>query len=245
MNRTRNARIAGFSFLFYIAVSIAGRFAFGEAAGSGAASARLASIVANGGYLSLAILFMLVTVFLAFILGVTLYAVTREEDPEIAVLALSCRVGEGVVNAVLVIGLIALLSVANSSQAATGDPGAAHALGALLLKLQGWGTLVAASMFAVGSTLFSYLFLRARSLPASLAWLGIVASALLVIVLPAQLVGAVKGMLTYAAWMPMLVFELLLGGWLLFKGVAALPAGQPERTPADVAPMRETAEASA
>jgi hypothetical protein len=43
--------------------------------------------------------------------------------------------------------------------------------------------------FPVGSTLFSYLFLRACSIPVPLALLGVFASVLLVIALPVEIVG--------------------------------------------------------
>lgn len=73
---------------------------------------------------------------------------------------------------------------------------------------------------AVGSTLYSYLFLRARSVPVSLAWLGVAASILLVVLLPAQLAGFVTGPITDFMWLPMLVFEVWLVLWLIIKGVA-------------------------
>ena len=44
--------------------------------------------------------------------------------------------------------------------------------------------------FAVGSLLFSWLILRGRLIPAALAQLGVIASALLVVILPLQLAGA-------------------------------------------------------
>jgi hypothetical protein len=75
-------------------------------------------------------------------------------------------------------------------------------------------------LFAIGSTLFCYLFLRARTIPAALAWLGVIASALLVVALPAQLGGVLKGPLTVYVWMPMLLFEVTFALWLMIKGVA-------------------------
>jgi hypothetical protein len=41
-----------------------------------------------------------------------------------------------------------------------------------------------ATFFVVGSTLFSWLLLRGRMIPIPLAWLGVVASVLLVVCLP-------------------------------------------------------------
>ena len=80
--------------------------------------------------------------------------------------------------------------------------------------------------FSVGSTIFSWLLLRGRMIPAALAWLGVVASLLLVLLLPMQIAGYFGGPrawsspVTWAVWLPLLVFELTLAVWLITKGVA-------------------------
>jgi hypothetical protein len=76
-----------------------------------------------------------------------------------------------------------------------------------------------AIFFAMGSTLFSYLFLRGRTIPVPLAWLGVVASVLLVVGLPLQLAGFLSGPVTSYLWIPMAAFEVPLSFWLLIKGV--------------------------
>ena len=81
-----------------------------------------------------------------------------------------------------------------------------------------------AIFFAVGSLIFSYLLLRGRMVPVSIAWLGVFASGLLVVVLPVQLAGLSTGPLTgYYEWLPALVFQVVLALWLLIIG-AATPA---------------------
>jgi hypothetical protein len=62
-------------------------------------------------------------------------------------------------------------------------------------------------------------------IPALLAWLGVVASVLLVAVLPLQLAGILGGAITQLLWLPMLVFEVSLALWLLIKG-ARIPGGR-------------------
>jgi hypothetical protein len=44
---------------------------------------------------------------------------------------------------------------------------------------------------------------------------------LLVVALPLQLAGFLHGPVTWFIWMPMLLFEVPFGFWLIFKGVAA------------------------
>jgi hypothetical protein len=129
---------------------------------------------------------------------------------------------ENVINAILAIAMLALLWVATGTAVADApDAGGANAIGALLLKVQAWSTTVGATVFAVGSTLYSYLFLRARSIPVPLAWLGVLASVLLVVALPLEGIQLIKGPMVGFIWLPMLVFEVTLALWLLIKGVAA------------------------
>lgn len=115
---------------------------------------------------------------------------------------------------------LSLLSVATGTAGAA-DTAAVNVLGTLLLKVRGLSIIIGATVFAVGSTLYAYLFLRARSIPVPLAWLGIIASLLLVVTLPLQFAGFIKGPVVWFMWIPMLVFEVALGLWLLIKGVAA------------------------
>jgi hypothetical protein len=78
-----------------------------------------------------------------------------------------------------------------------------------------------ATAFAIGSTLYCYLFLRARSIPLWMAWLGVLASALLVIALPIELAG---GPATGYVWAPMAVFEVVFALWLIARAGTARPA---------------------
>jgi hypothetical protein len=99
----------------------------------------------------------------------------------------------------------------------------------LLLDARGGTGPIAGTCFALGSTVFSYLFLRARSIPVPLAWLGVVASVLLVVELPLQLAGFLEGLVTLVVWLPMLVFEVTLALWLLIKGVRTASTARPLR----------------
>ena len=52
------------------------------------------------------------------------------------------------------------------------------------------------------------------------------ASLLLLVGLPLQLAGVLRGTVTMLMWLPMAAFEIPLGLWLLVKG-AAMPARRP------------------
>jgi Domain of unknown function (DUF4386) len=215
MTHTTNARLAGFMFLFYIATGIAGAVLFNQATGGETTAAKIASIAAHVPQMRLSIVFTLITIFNAFILGVALYTLTRAKDPDLALLALACRIGEGVINAISSIAMLMALWLAIG---AVHDAAAANWAGDLLLKVQAASLTVSATLFAVGSTLFSYLFLRAKSIPTWLAWLGLLGSILLVITLPLEGIRLIGGSVAGLIWLPALVFEVTLGLWLLIKG---------------------------
>jgi hypothetical protein len=225
MTRTTNAKIAGVTFLVYIAAGIASMILFARATSGEGVAAQLATIARHATDVRLTILLSLLMNLSALVLGVTLYAITREQDRDLAMLALTCRLAEGI-SGMDVSGTLGLLWLAAGSDATALDAGAASTLGAFFLKMartMGAG----ATFFAVGSLLFSWLLLRGRMVPVAIAWLGVLASILLVVCLPLQLAGLLGGPMTSLMWLPMLLFEVPLGLWLIVKGVPAPASRQP------------------
>jgi hypothetical protein len=222
MTRKTNARLAGFTFLFYIVTGIANLVLFNQATsgahGIDGTAAKLAAIAQHATTVRLTILLTLCGFVSAVVLAVTIYALTRDEDRDLALLAMCFRVSEGVLAAASAVRTLQLLAVATASTAvASPDAATAHAFGSLLLQQGGWSGSIGAICFVMGSTLYCYLFLRARSIPVPLAWLGVLASVLLLVALPLELVGVIK--VTLLMWMPMLVFEVAFALWLIIKGV--------------------------
>ena len=196
---------------------------FGRATGAEGIAAKLTGIAQHVTDVRVAFLLGLVSCFAALVLAVTLYAITREQDPDLAMLALTCRVAEGVVGAGIPT-VLGLLWLATATGANAPEAGATQALGAFLLKVGGWQSLISATFFAVGSTFFSWLLLRGRMIPVPLAWLGVAASVLLVVGVPLQLAGFLSAhahsLVASLMWLPMLAFEVPLALLLLIKGVA-------------------------
>jgi len=213
-----NARLAGVTFLAYIATGIADMALFGQVAIGPTMAAKFSSLAQHVTTVRVCALLELLTFFEAATLAVTLYALTRDEDTDVAMLAFACRLAEGVIGAVGALGTLRLASVAEASSQAGADGVALTALGASLLAQGGSSGLIGAMCFAVGSTLFAWLFLRARSIPVALAWLGVAASALLVLALPLRLTRLLPPRLEWPIWMPMLAFEVTLAVWLIVKG---------------------------
>lgn len=218
MTLRTNARVAGVIFLLYIVTAIGGLILFRQASGGADTAARLASIAQHAGLVRLTGALTLVEFLYPMVLAVTIYALTREVDRDLALLAASCRFAEGVIVAMAAGSRLELLSVATSSAVATGaKAAAANALGGMLL---GDVAPIAAFCFIVGSTIYCSLFLRGRLVPRALAWLGLVGSSLVLVALPLQIAGVLPGRVTNFLWIPVGVFELGLGVWLIAKGVA-------------------------
>ena len=215
MTRTTNARIAGLAYLLYIAFAFPAMVLWQRATAGQGIAAKLARIAEHAPQVQITILLSVLCCFMALTLAVTLYAITRDEDRDIAMLAAACRVGEGVMGGMGLVAAAALFWLATSGT----DAASANLVGTLLLKVGDWNTLVGATFFAVGSTLFSYLLLRGRIVPVAIAWIGVIGSAVIVVGLPLQLAGLLAGRAAALMWLPVAVFELTVAPWLLIKGV--------------------------
>jgi len=223
VSRRAAARLAGLAFLLYIAVGILTLVLSSRAMAGHGVEAKLASVAQHMPDLRIAVLFVLFTSFCALVLGVTLWGLTREQDPVLAMLALTCRVCEGLAGALGVQRTMGLLWLAGPDAP---DAATARTLGTWLLEGQVSG--VAAIFFSVGSVLFAWLLLRGRMIPAPLAWLGVVASAAAVVVLPLEFVDLFPGRWIWYIWLPLAAYEIPLALWLLFRGAAApAPNGAP------------------
>jgi hypothetical protein len=220
MTRATNARIAGFTFLAYISAGITSMVLFNRAASGEGVAAKLEGIAAHATDVGVLVILGLVQCLSALLLAVTLYGITRDQDGDLAMLGLVCRVCEGVIVALSIPATLALFWLATANGAEAPDSAAAHALAGYLLRDD---AALTATFFAVGSSAFTYLLLRGRMIPVTLAWLGVIASVLLVIGLPLQLAGWLDGAVTSLMWLPMLAFEVPLGLWLLIRGIATDP----------------------
>lgn len=225
MTRRTSARIAGVTYLLYIALALPAMILYGRATRGVGTAARLAQLAEHAGEARLAILLIVLTSFVALALAVALYGITRDEDHELAMLGLCCRVGEGLFNAIAPVGMLTLLWIATTTSADAPDAAGARAVAAYLFK-QNWSA-IGSLLFAVGSTCFSWLLLRGRMIPIGLAWLGVVASLLLDVGLPLQIVGLLNSTVGQVMWLPMAAFEIPVGIWLIVKGVTLDPPPWP------------------
>jgi hypothetical protein len=134
MTRTTNARIAGFTYLFYAAIGICLELLMHQATAVDGDSAKLARIGEYATNVRVAILITLLECFSALVLAVTLYGITRVQDHELAMLALVCRVAEGVLGSLNIPRYLGLLWLAKAGVGAGApDIPTTNALRAFLL----------------------------------------------------------------------------------------------------------------
>lgn len=143
--------------------------------------------------------------------GATLYALTRAHGVAAAAFAMGCRVVEAMLIAASVPDGLSLVGALNRGQSAE----SLAMLASYVLRNE---VALTSMFFALGSLVFACLFVRGRVIPAPLAWLGVIASAVLVVLMPLQLVGLASDPRLVWAWMPMLAFRgapgaLALGHW--------------------------------
>ena len=220
MTRTTNARIAGFTFLFYIAAGISSVVLFGRATSGEGVAAKLAGIAQHASDVRITVVLDLLQCFSALVLAVTLYAITREQDPDLAMLALTCRVGEGVIGAIGIPSTLGLLWLATADRSkCTGHRGSAGARRVPSsgergphrhLLRRGQHALLLPPPARSDDPDPTGLARRRRVGPAGGG--------------PSPAArGFLRGPVTSLMWLPMLAFEVPLALWLLIKGVA-IPA---------------------
>jgi len=205
-----NSRLAGFTFLFYIVMSLLPGWLLRPISSAEGTAAKLAAMAAHPTLTRSGALFSLISMVNAIVLGAALYALTRLIDRDLALIALLFRVAEGILSPVGAFTRRALLMIAT-------EPVPDIALANVLLKTGGFSFLLGSTCFAAGSTLFTFLFLRSRSIPVWLAWLGFLGSLLILIGLPLQILAVLPAPLDSLMWIPIAFFEVIFAFWLVFR----------------------------
>lgn len=214
MNSNRYApRVAGFSFLFLIVTGLVSGALWGGAD-------TLAGISENSSQIRLSLVLSVVAGITTLVLAAALYAVVVHQDRNLAILALSCRAVEAGLYAVGVLATLALLSLSQ------GAASSANTLADQLMDARWTSSNVGAIFFAAGSTAYSYLLYRARSIPVPLSVTGLVGSLIILVGVPWQTALSHPTFAGASAviWVPIAIFEISTGGWLLLKGANITPS---------------------
>ena len=156
-------------------------------------------------------------------LAISLYVVLKPVNRNLALLAMSWRIGEAILGGVAVLANLNILQLVDQSSIPTAfTPDQLEAMVGLLLGANAAAISVVFVFLSLGSILFCYLFLRSGYIPKGLAWFGLLAFALTLV---GTLVGViVPNNLTMLFGTPAILFELTIGLWLWVKGIRLEPA---------------------
>ena len=149
------------------------------------------------------------------ILGVLLFITLKKISMKISLVALGLYIIEAGILAASRIPAFSLLLISQES-VITGHPTYLQTLGNLFYESQIFGYNLHMLAFALGATLFYYLFFKSGFLPRVLSLWGLIAA-------PLALIGILFLLFGYnvpiVIFLPNLPFEITMGIWLMVKGI--------------------------
>lgn len=148
-----------------------------------------------------------------------LYLAFSPYNRSLALLAMLWRAAEGTIIAFNELNNAVLLSVARKFVSATGaEVVTLETLGRTLIVAEDWGLKIRLAFFALGSLLFGILFASSGAVPPALGWWGAVAGLLAVVGRWLAMVSPDVPLVVDASFVPLMLFEVVFGVWLLFRG---------------------------
>ncbi len=217
------AKVVGFLYLLAMALSIFGESIRGRFIIPRDAVKTAMNISGSEALFRLSIVGDLLVYVCDIVLFWGLYVILRRINRDVALLASFFRLVETAIIGVTTLTafiVLRLLSGADYLQAI--DAVQLRALARGFLSLYGIGLSIGFVFLGCGSAVFSYLWLKSRYIPRGLAALGIFASLLLGIMsLVTMVFPLVWDRVGMIYMMPMGLYEVGLGLWLLIKGLKA------------------------
>jgi len=211
------AKVAGFLYLFIIISSfLTGGLVDSSLIVPGDAATTANNIMANELLFRIGIASGLIVGASIVVLALALYVILKPVNKNLALLALLWRLAEAILGVVTVlIGFIVLLlldvTVFTTEQL--------QALVGLFLNVRTAGIFIVTVFVSLGTIVFSYLFLKSRYIPRILAAWGIFSFLLALIYSFANILFLPVAMIEFVFLIPGALFELIIGFWLLIKGV--------------------------
>lgn len=214
------ARIAGLAYIVVIMLGIFSvNFIESNLVQPGASAATVNNILENEFLFRIGIVCEIIMFMLVVLLSVSLYAVLKTVDNNLAMLAMLWRIGEAITGSGVTVlsGLIPLLLLNQESAFA---PQHLHALFEIFLSTRTAGLDVVLIFIGMGGTLFCYLFYRSKYIPRILSTWGIFTYfSMLILAITSILVPDLSEATKMVFYAPGGLFELIIGLWLLFKSV--------------------------
>ena len=230
------ARVAGLLYVVTMATSVYPFFLGPTFVVSGDAARTASNILEHAQAFRVQIVVSdLLTCAGAVVLNAALYSLLAPVHRNLARVAAMFRLVEvSVYVAITVNSLVALAVLSGAEYRAAFEPAQLNALARLFISAKGSGFTIAMLFLAIGSVIYMYLLVRSRFVPKALGLLGIALYALGIlyfsarILFPAWINATTANIQTLPpvalgllglVLLPLLAFEVILGLWLLIKGV--------------------------
>jgi hypothetical protein len=222
----RHARLAGFLYLTIIVTSILSLFLVeSRLIVDGDRAATAERIAADQTLFRAGLVYETVMFAGVVALAWALYVVLRGVDRNLALLALLWRMAEAVVGVVTVLlGVLIVLLVGSRGVRAAFAPEQLHSLVDVLLTARTVGFDVTIFFLSLGTIAYCRLLYRSRYVPRVLAGMGIVSFAIMLVGALVSLLLPRYEELAMVGWAPGIVFEVVIGLWLLLRGIRTAPA---------------------
>jgi hypothetical protein len=177
--------------------------------------------------------------------GVALFPVLKRQNESVALGFVTARLFE---TGIIVVGIISVLSIVTLGQdaAAGADPVSLVNTGRSLVAIHDWTFLIGQTLLpGINALLLGSLMYRSGLVPRAIPLLGLIGAPLMISSALGQVVGINS---EYSAWsaialVPIFLWELTLGLWLVFKGfkpsapimieAAAAEVARPDRPTTD------------
>lgn len=225
--QNRAARIAGALYLATMATALFGEgYVRGSLLVGESASKTAQNIIDSEQLFRIGVATDLLTFAGVVVLVWALYRLLEPVDSRLALLAVFFRLVEGGVHfSATVFSLIALSFLSGGEYVKGFEAGQLHGLAGFALRAQGAGLILGFIPLGIGSAIFAVLLLRSAYVPRLLAGWGILASALLATYAMSLVLFPATRDFFYFGMIPMFIYEVSLGLWLLIKGVNVRSTG--------------------
>jgi hypothetical protein len=222
----KTVRVAGFLYLIIIVTSLLSMiFIDSKLIVPGNDAATFNNIMANELLFRIGVAYDLTMFASVVILAWALYVILKTVNKNLALLGLFWRLGEAVLGSVVVLMSFIVLQLLNGGGFSTAfETEQLQALVGLFLNVRTAGLNIVIVFLCVGTVIFCYLFFKSRYVPRILAGFGIFSFSLMFIysfvniLLPNH-----PAVIQIVCWPPAILFEVIFGLWLIFKGIKVPP----------------------
>ncbi len=220
-SRRKAAKIAGFMFLL-IVVGWTLNWVFVESRLRAAGNVMAKELLFRIG-LADELLFSIA----GMVLALALYIILKPVNKNLALLALCWKLMDGVIGTVNVLVAFIVLQMVNGKASVTaikGEP--LRDIAGVFFNIRTHGATIAMLFLGLGFMAFFYLLFKSRYVPGILAGFGILsyflifANSLASLLMPQNAAApAMVNSISMMFMMPSVLFELIIGFWLIFKGI--------------------------